>query len=602
MRLRWLRVQNLRSIADCGEFELKPLFGMVGENNSGKSNLLRAMDVLVSAGAGRLSREDFKNPSVPIIIKGTFDGLTASEKKRWKPYLVEGRLILEKHVYLTTDERTAKEKATAEFHGYKSEPTAIHLSVRKILEKYGDKPKWAEIVKQEGLPDYFLQDGKSTKAEFSKSLDRYLNDNDVPYDPPDLSTTQALGLQSNVVAALPNVYLLPAITDYSDEIDRRSSSSTFRRLMGDLSGRILQRDSRFIEIQAALDKIRGLLNRVDADDAPKRMESLSIVEAKIAELLRRIMPSVQSVALAVEVQNLSDLFSAGVNLEVNDGIQTDVLAKGHGLQRCIVFTLLQALILNERNQLVIGKEEVVSERPIILLIEEPELYIHPQLSKLFFDAMREFSRTDQVIYSTHSPLFVDAYEPEQVAIVSKVGVEEGTKVRTCDVNALSGLTERQVFQGFSRLNPATSEIFFARRVLLVEGLEDLIALTATLQKIGKIKQRVEEIDWSVIPCGGKPAIPFFQRLLNSFGMSYSVLHDLDLEEGMAEARQEISKKRNETIKQLAGSMPVHVFPVSLERSLGRAEHFADQYEAHRFFLDPNNITVEVQSIIEGVFP
>lgn len=602
MRLRWLRVQNLRSIADCGEFELKPLFGMVGENNSGKSNLLRATDVLVSAGAGRLSREDFKNPSVPIIIKGTFDGLTASEKKRWKPYLVEGRLILEKHVYLTTDERTAKEKATAEFHGYKSEPTAIHLSVRKILEKYGDKPKWAEIVKQEGLPDYFLQDGKCTKAEFSKPLDRYLNDNDVPYDPPDLSTTQALGLQSNVVAALPNVYLLPAITDYSDEIDRRSSSSTFRRLMGDLSGRILQRDSRFIEIQAALDKIRGLLNRVDVDDAPKRMESLSIVEAKIAELLRRIMPSVQSVALAVEVQNLSDLFSAGVNLEVNDGIQTDVLAKGHGLQRCIVFTLLQALILNERNQLVIGKDEAVSERPIILLIEEPELYIHPQLSKLFFDAMREFSRTDQVIYSTHSPLFVDAYEPEQVAIVSKVGVEEGTKVRTCDVNALSGLTERQVFQGFSRLNPATSEIFFARRVLLVEGMEDLIALTATLQKIGKIKQRVEEIDWSVIPCGGKPAIPFFQRILNSFGMSYSVLHDLDLEEGIADARQEISKKRNETIKQLAGSMPVHVFPVSLERSLGRAEHFADQYEAHRFFLDPNNITVEVQSIIEGVFP
>ena len=602
MKLSRLRVRNLRSITDSGEFSVQTLLGIVGENNCGKSNLLRAIEVLLSAGSGRLGRSDFKDPTLPIVIKGTFEALTEIEKKRWKSYLVEGKLILEKQISPTTDDRTGKEKISAEFHGYRSEPTAAHLSLRKIYEKFGDRPKWVDIVKTADLPEYFLSEGKCTKTDFTKGLERYLGENDVEYDVPDLSATQALGLQSNVIASLPAVYLLPAITDYSDEIDRRSSTSTFRRLMGDLSERILQRDPRFIELQQALETIRSLLNRVETLDVPKRINSLSIVETKIAELLRRIMPSVQGVALAVEVQNLSDLFSAGVSLAVDDGVQTDVMAKGHGLQRCLVFTLLQTLILNERNQLVPeAVADASSERPIILLIEEPELYIHPQLGKLFFDVMREFSRSDQVIYSTHSPIFVDAYSSEQVVLISKPSIADGTKVRSCNTAAFTELSERRVFQGFAKLNPAVNELFFARRVMLVEGPEDLIAITAVLQKAGKISQRVEELEWSVIPCGGKKSIPFFQRVLNAFGIPYRVLHDLDLEEGMSEDKKAITLKENDAIRILAGGAPIHTFPITLERSLGRTEHFRDQYDAHSFFVNPANINAEVLTIIETAF-
>jgi len=597
MRISRLAIQNLRSIADSGEFDLEPVFGLVGENNSGKSNLLRAVDVLMSAGSGQITRGDFKDPLAQIVIKGTFNSLTEAEKKRWKSYLVEGRLILEKHIVLATDERSGKDKVAAAFHGYRAEPAETHLSLKKI----GDRPKWLDIVRQAGLPDYFLADGKCTKAEYTKGLDRYLAENDVEYDPPDLSATQALGLQSNVVASLPSVYLLPAITDYSDEIDRRSKTSTFRRLMGDLSERILQRDPRFVELQKALETIRGLLNPVAAAGGPQRIESLGVVENKIAELLRRVMPSVQGVSLAVEVQPLTDLFSSGVNLSVDDGVATDVLAKGHGLQRCIVFTLLQTLILNERNQLVADIAAAPAERPIILLIEEPELYIHPQLGKLFFDVMRQFGQTDQVIYSTHSPLFVDACESNRVALVSKSTIQQGTKVRTCDKSAFDGLTERKVFQGFSKLNPAINELFFARRVLLVEGPEDLIAVTAVLQKMGRVTHRVEELEWSVIPCGGKQSIPFFQRVLNAFSIPYSVLHDVDIESGMSDDKRKVTTKENEIITTLASGRPVHVYPIRLEWSLRRAEHFRDQYDAHCYFLNPNNITAEVESIVNAVF-
>jgi CRISPR-associated exonuclease Cas4 len=578
------------------------MFAFVGENNTGKSNLLHAIEVLLSAGAGRLVREDFKDPAAPIIIKGVFSDLSVTEKKRWRAYLVGDTLSLEKHIILTMDGRTEKEKVEAEFHGYRAEPTQWYLSIPKIQEKQGDRPKWAEVAKDNGLPEYFLEDGKSTKVIYSKALSRFLLENEVAFDAPDLSSTQTLGLQSNVVASLPKVYLLPAITDYSDEIDRRSSSSTFRRLMAALSERILEKDPRFVELQNAIETVRGLLNQSPSHGAPARIESLALVEAKITELLRRVMPSVAGVSFAVEIEEVKELFSAGVSLSVNDGVETDVLAKGHGLQRCIVFTLLQTLILNERNQLIAaGGDAGLVLDPIILLVEEPELYIHPQLSKLFFDVLASFAQTDQVIYTTHSPWFVDAYEAERVALVSKPDAAVGTQVCSCDPTAFDGLNDKKLFQGFTKLNPAMNELFFAKRVLLVEGPEDSIAVTATLKKLEQITSRPEELEWSVISCGGKESIPFFQRVLNAFRIPYAVLHDLDITAAMTPDAKSVEQKRNETIAGLCGTNRVYTYPIKLEHSLGLAAHFSDQYAAHVLFSDPAKITKQVEDIISAVF-
>lgn len=601
MRIIKLHIKNLRSVRDSTEFKVTSLFALVGENNTGKSNLLRAIEVLVSAGSARLSRSDFYDPSNPIIIKAAFGDLSPRDKQRWRPYLIGDSLSLEKQIVLSVDERTGKDKLEAEFHGYQAEPTNWFLSIEKILLKYGDRPKWADIVQEVGLPQYFLEDGKATKASFTKALTKYLLENEVEYDAPDASATQALGLQSNVVAALPQVYLLPAITDYSDEIDRRSSTSTFRRLMAALSERMLQLDPRFIELQTAVATIRALLNPPTDASPAKRIESLATVESKVAALLKKVMPSVESVSLSVEVEEIKELFAAGVSLSVNDGIVTDVLAKGHGLQRCVVFTLLQTLILNERNQLVEPVEPPQETDSILLLVEEPELYIHPQLSKLFFDVLALFATTDQVIYTTHSPVFVDAYEAERVAIVSKPDVNTGTTLKSCDLSAFDGLDDKKIFQGFTRMNAAMNELFFAKRVMLVEGPEDVIAIVATLKSLGLINQRPEELEWTIVACGGKPAIPFFQRVLNAFSIPYRVIHDLDIEANMHPDAIANHQTVNDSISAVSRGSQILSYPIKLETSLGLTKHFKDQYSAHAFFSNPEVITPEVRDLITQAF-
>ncbi|MCF8391999.1 MAG: ATP-binding protein, partial [Bacteroidales bacterium] len=472
MKLIALSIQNYRSIKTIDNFTVTSFQSILGENNSGKSNILSAIEVFLSAGSGGTKPEDFNDKSQTIIIKTNFKLNSPRLKKTWKPYLLNDELILEKHIWIEIDSKTEKETIKNEFHGYQAEPKEWFLSERKIKALKGDRPKWKEIIEENKLPDYFIENGSCNATIFRKALSKYLSENEIEYDEPDLSSTQALGLASNVISSLPKFYLLKAITDYSDEIDKRSSNTTFRKLMADLSDRILKLDPEYQKIEKALLTIEELLNDKKAQNAlaENRLPSIGVIEEKIKQLISRLMPSVEKVSLRVLTEDVKTIFSKGVELTIDDGIETDVLLKGHGLQRCIVFSLIQTLILNERNELINTDPTQIEDNPILLAIEEPELYIHPQLGKLFYDVLNEFGRSQQVIYCTHSPRFIDVYENENIALVSKTKIN-GTKIKNCDTNAFNGLTDRKIFQGLTQLNTDVNELFFAKNVIVAEGPE-----------------------------------------------------------------------------------------------------------------------------------
>lgn len=601
MKLTELSVQNYRSIKNVENFKISPFQSILGENNCGKSNLLSAIDVFLSAGSGGTKSEDFNNPTQTIIIKTKFKISSEKLKKVWKPYLLNDELILEKHIWLETDPKTEKETTKYEFHGYQAEPKDWFLSEKKIKSEKGERPKWKEIVEENGLPEYFIESGNCNATIFKKALSKYLNENEVEYDEPDLSSTQALGLSSVVSASLPKFYLLKAITDYSDEIDKRSNNTTFRKLMADLSDRILKQDPDYQKIEKALSIIEELLNdrKTENPQAENRLESIGLIEEKIKGLLSQLMPSVEKVSLKVFTEDVKAIFSKGVELTINDGIETNVLLKGHGLQRCIVFSLIQTLILNERNELINNDPEKIEDNPILLVIEEPELYIHPQIGKLFYDVLNEFSKNQQVIYSTHSPRFIDVYEYENIALVNKTKTD-GTKVTNCDVTAFVGLTDRKIFQGLTQLNSDVNELFFAKNVIVVEGPEDKIAIIETCKKLGKIKIRTEEIDITVVVANGKGNIQFFVRVLNAFSINYVVLHDSDIKPGMHIDAENTAKAGNLKISSVTKVNKLVVYPIKLEETVGLTNHFSDQYDTLSFFSNHGNINNNLELIIKDV--
>ena len=597
MRLLRMNIDNFRSIKNSGGLRVELLQGFVGENNAGKSNILRAIECFLTTGAGGMKPDDFNDPSEKAIIEAEFGDLSKDERRRLRTYLIGDRLILQKQLTIAQPAKSGKTKVVGEYHGYRAEPQDWWLSTTKVMEKEGSRPNWKKIAEEHDILDYVRNaGGKVNKASYEAGLTKLLYEReDIEFDTPKLGHTHMLGLQPNLMALLPKFYLLPAITDYSDEISRRSSSTVFRRLMADLADRIMRADPRYGELETTLTKLRQLLNPAIEGEEPQRLDALSSVEISLRDTIRRLIPDVDGVQLAVEVDEPKEIFSKGVTIKVDDGVLTDVLSKGHGMQRSIVFALLQMLIKSGRQQ------EVV--RPIILAIEEPELYIHPHAQRIIFRVLKDFAGltdeagealcTDQVIYTTHSPAFVDISGYERIAVVRKEPVA-GTIINQCCDDVLPTFEERERFKLLTSFGLKHNELFFARDCIIVEGPEDEIGIIATARKLGVIAELPDEIGLSIVVADGKGGIPKFQKVLNAFGLDYGVLLELD-------GKPETDRQTKPILDNLNGNRLAKIAK-SLENTLGLDGHFDDQRHAKKFFSEPANINEEMETIVRSLLP
>lgn len=597
MRLEKLRVKNYRSIADTGEVVIEPLQAFVGENNAGKSNLLRAIQCFLTPGAGGLAVTDVPDQEQETVIECVFGGLSDAERARLKVYLLGDQVILRKELRIENDEDKGKQVIKSEYHGYRAEPSNPYFSIAKILAEHGDRPKWADIAEAAGLTEYVTNaEGKVNKASYQAGLEAFLAENDVEYDEPQLGETQALGIPQNLLAALPDFYLLPAITDYSDEIDRRSTSTVFRRLMAELADRIMKADPRYEELETALSTVRNLLNPAEGEGGAERLAALGVVEDALREVICKMMPTVQSVRLGVEVEQTKDLFSKGVNIKIDDGVLTDVIDKGHGMQRSLVFSLLQMLIQSKR------EAAEADAKPIILAIEEPELYIHPHSQRLIFQVLKDFAGvvseqpqgSDQVIYSTHSPAFVEVWNFERIGVVRKRTHAEGTKVQQAAAGVFGDPEDRKTFNTLTSFGLKHNEVFFARDAVIVEGANDEIAVIATARKLGRIRELPDEIGLSIIVVDGKGDIPKFQRVLNAFGMSYGVLLEQD-------GKPDDHPPNAAILAELNGNR-LSRFPETLEVLCAVGQHFDGQRQCMQFFSDPANINADLEQTVANLLP
>jgi putative ATP-dependent endonuclease of OLD family len=279
-------------------------------------------------------------------------------------------------------------------------------------------------------------------------------------------------------------------------------------------------------------------------------------------------------------------------------VLTDVLDKGHGMQRSLVFALLQMLIQSARAS---GMEGV--PRPIILAIEEPELYIHPHCQRLVFGVLKGFAGveqegeptgSDQVLYTTHAPSFVEIAHYERVAVVRKRDTETGTLIQRCDTGVLGCVEEKEGFKLLTGFGLEHNEVFFSRYAILVEGPEDGIGIIATARKLNRIKDLPDELGLSIIVCDGKGGVPKFQKVLNAFGLTYTVLLELD---GNPEHEQQ-----NAAILQNLNGNRVEKVPRRMETLLGLGRHFHNQWEAKEFFSNPININAEMERLVAALLP
>jgi predicted ATP-dependent endonuclease of OLD family len=182
-------------------------------------------------------------------------------------------------------------------------------------------------------------------------------------------------------------------------------------------------------------------------------------------------------------------------------------------------------------------------RGVVLLIEEPELFLSPPAQRYQHGLLRRLAARgrNQVLFSTHAPVFLEIDRLDELALVRR-HARAGTQLLQPQP-----LSSEQGFRAKVEFDAERAELFLSRAVLLVEGRTEKIALPFVFSRLGYDADR-EAV--AVVDCAGKGNIPLFAEICNECGIPYVVLHDRDAPRGVEPAEAE--RIANDTILRIAG--------------------------------------------------
>lgn len=210
-------------------------------------------------------------------------------------------------------------------------------------------------------------------------------------------------------------------------------------------------------------------------------------------------------------------FYKALDLRVREGDFTiSATELGEGIQNALVLSILQAF--EERRK-----------QGAILLIEEPEMFLHPQMQRSLYKTLREIGKTNQVIYTTHSPHFVVVPDYHEVLLVRKDN--DGTTVRSSDLPTDPKRRDKLI----KELDPERNELFFATRLLLVEGDTEKLALPEYARRL---KLDLDREGATIVEVGGKRNLIEFAKIAASFGIPTGIVYDLDSSDSKGKQEEE----------------------------------------------------------------
>ena len=210
--------------------------------------------------------------------------------------------------------------------------------------------------------------------------------------------------------------------------------------------------------------------------------------------------------------------------------------------------------------LIAGMERLLASnlRHFVLLIEEPELYLSPHAQRHLYSVLRALAQQgNQILYSTHAPVFLSVDKLEELALVRH------TPGGGTSLHQPEPLAEAESFRALSEFDSDRAELFLARGAVLVEGRTEKLVFPLLFDALGVDADREGIL---VLECGGKGNMPLFARICNACDVPYVVVHDRDAIRGQRPVESE--RVVNRQIREVAGSRRTVVLTPDFETVAG----------------------------------
>ncbi len=502
MKLESVRIENFRAFKDeTIQFNNYNYNCFVGPNGAGKSTVINALNVFFrqykdsKTDLSKLSADDFhhKNTAEPISITVTFGDLSNEAKKDLVDYVRQEKLVVTAKAEYDEGTERAEVKQFGNrlgmnefkvwFEAEKSKTPAKEL--KEIFSHL--REKWPGISTA------------SSKADMASALNEFEASNQescslIP------SEDQFYGVSKGANRLAPHIQwvFVSASKDFSEEAEESKNSA-----LGQLLSRAIRAKVNFTQkvtglkegmrrsYQEMLDEEQGVLS--DISDSLESKLKLWANPSATAKVLWK-----NDAEKSIKIEEPLAHIQIG-----EKGFESELARFGHGMQRSYLLTLLQELAdLDDDNS-----------PTLIMAIEEPELYQHPPQARYLSEVLQELSRDQsQIILCSHSPHFIPGDDFHSVRLVRESGVPACSAVSSLKYDELaSELAEAgekpvkesgMVAKLYPTLRPEISEMFFSKRLVLVEGVEDVAYITSYIQLMDRYSD-FRRSGYHIIPVGGK---------------------------------------------------------------------------------------------------
>lgn len=525
MKIKCIRIENFRCFQD-ENISFNRYTCFVGPNGAGKSSVLAALNVFFREQSStptditKLTDEDYynKNTEHPVRITITFEELSPAAQNDLAAYVRQGVLIVtaeaiyEPSLGYGTTKLYGQRLGLSDFRPFFDadkggmKATELGLIYEGIKQKFPDLPNVrSKDDKAEALRAY--EAAHPQLCVLIPSEDNFYG----------ISSTGKLSPYIQWV-------YVPAVKDACDE-EQEAKNTALGKLIARAVRTITNFDGELETLKTeTLTRYRELLERNQA--------SLS----NLSQALQRRLSDWAHPNVRLGMEWMSDPAKSVILQQPVAGIKTgegDFLGSlarmGNGLQRSYLLALLQEL----------ANSEAPDAPTLILGVEEPELYQHPPQARHLADVFSELaSENNQIIVTTHSPLFVNGEGFENTRLVRRSRPDASASVKgislqnLCDrIRRATGEDPRRRIEGLvakihQALQPGIAEMFFARMPVLVEGLEDVSYITTELHLSGCWNE-FRRLGCHLIPVNGKDKIIQPLAIASELQLPVYVVFDAD---------------------------------------------------------------------------
>lgn len=480
MRLARLRIHNHSRLVRDIDIEVRRHLVLVGPNDSGKSSILRCLDLLLGAAPEelplRISLDDLRDRNEEFRVTCEFASLTADERRQFADVTFKDARCDDGPVF----ELTLRVDPPQGAFGGMSSGAGIGTGAGSGAGGTSGSAATA------GMTD--TADSTDAAVHITRSFmvrDIFGRHEVGPVDDARLA---AIGWR---FASSQRRHTLSQPTA-DEEIVMR-----LRRLHGLGMPGDLYLNSAVSAIALSREESQSISKAYSGVDVRlERSEELGAVRAKLAEQLAQIFPQ------PVTEDDVEFVY-AGLPRNPRNPMEGVMLRVNVGGDR-----------RTERSEVMgsIAQFVLAAQGAGILAIDEPELHLHPSSQRSLARMLERGGA--QCVISTHSADIVSAFDPDCV-VTMRAGVAKQLRRGSLDDDA----RVRMRLWTHDRLEPLT-----ARRIILVEGITDRLIVERVAQVTGR---DLDRLGVSLVQTDGVGKMIPFDKVFGSEGFDVPIYRLID---------------------------------------------------------------------------